>query len=379
MDRILVADDQADVLEALRLLLKSEGIAMDTATSPQTVLEAIRCRNYDLVLLDMNYTRDTTSGGEGLELLSRIHQLDDAPPVVLMTAWSSVELAVRAMRNGGYDFVEKPWDNRKLIDTLRRHIEENRFRPLKRKMRNTIQGIGIEEARQTQQRLLPVEIPGGEGFEIRAAWRPADEVGGDYFDVIRLADSLLAICIADVSGKGLPAALVMSNLQATVRAYSRADRPPAQMCSELNRIACENTDAGRFITLFYGLLDTARHSLTYANAGHVPPTLLRRGGLQETLSTGGTVLGLFADSEYEQSSIVFDPGDHLVLLTDGITEAVDAGGEQFGENGRMAEFLSQNRKLTSAQLRDTLLDAVTSFAGQNLEDDATLMVVSRLP
>jgi sigma-B regulation protein RsbU (phosphoserine phosphatase) len=306
--------------------------------------------------------------------------LDDAPPVVLMTAWSSVELAVRAMRNGGYDFVEKPWDNRKLVDTLRRHIEENRFRPLKKnRMRNTIQGIGIEEARQTQQRLLPVEIPGGEGFEIRAAWRPADEVGGDYFDVIRLADSLLGICIADVSGKGLPAALVMSNLQATVRAYSRADRSPAQMCCELNRIACANTDAGRFITLFYGLLDTARHSLTYANAGHVPPILLHSGGLQETLSTGGTVLGLFTDSEYEQSSIVFDPGDHLVLLTDGITEAVDAGGEQFGENGRMAEFLSQNRKLTSAKLRDTLLDAVTSFAGQNLEDDATLMVVSRLP
>ncbi len=150
------------------------------------------------------------------------------------------------------------------------------------------------------------------------------------------------------------------------------------MCSELNRIACENTDAGRFITLFYGLLDTARHSLTYANAGHVPPILLRN-SLQETLSTGGYVLGMFTDSEYEQSSIVFDPGDHLVLLTDGITEAVDAGGEQFGENGRMAEFLSQNRKLTSGKLRDTLLDAVTSFAGENLEDDATLMVVSRLP
>lgn len=244
-------------------------------------------------------------------------------------------------------------------------------------MRHTVQDG--DEARLTQQRLLPVAIPEGNGFEIRAAWRPADEVGGDYFDVIRLSDTLLAICIADVSGKGVSAALVMSNLQASVRASARAERSPAQMCSELNRIACENTDTGRFITLFYGLLDTAGHSLIYTNAGHVPPIHLRSNGPQDALSTGGTVLGLFPDSEYEQSSVALEPGDHLILMTDGITEAVNSDGEQFGERNRLADFLSRNRKSTSADLRDSLLHAVSFFAGKNLQDDATLMVVSRLP
>jgi phosphoserine phosphatase RsbU/P len=380
MDRILVADDQADVREALRLLLKNEGFDMDAATSAQSVLEAIGRRSYDLVLLDMNYTRDTTSGGEGLELLSRINQFEDAPPVVLMTAWSSVELAVMAMRNGGYDFVEKPWDNRKLVDTLRRHIGESRSKREQKRMEKTATQTphDIVEARQTQQRLMPLEMPEGLGIEIRAAWCPADDVGGDYFDVIRLGENLLAICIADVSGKGLPAALVMSNLQAAVRAYARADRSPAEICAQLNRVACENTDPGRFITLFYGLLDTVRHSLIYANAGHVPPIVLRCNGVQETLTSGGMVLGLFPDSVYEQSSVALDPGDHLILLTDGITEAINTNGEQFTENGRMSELLTRNRKLTSAELRDTLLGAVNSFAGQDLQDDATLMVVSRL-
>lgn len=379
MDRILVADDQADVLEALRLLLKNEGYAMDAATSPQSVMAAIQRQSYDLLLLDMNYTRDTTSGGEGLELLSRIHQLDDALPVVLMTTWSSVELAVKAIRTGGYDFVEKPWDNRKLLDILRRHIEESRTKRVSgRKSRAGSQDSDRDEARLTQRRLLPMEIPDQNGIEIRAAWRPAEEVGGDYFDVIRLSEDVLAICIADVSGKGLPAALVMSNLQAAVRAYARLGRSPAEVCAELNRIVCENTDTGRYVTLFYGLLDTARHSLAYANAGHVPPILVRRAGIQQTLCTGGTVLGLFPDAYYDEASLQLEPRDHLVLLTDGITEAVNANGEQFCDNGRMAELLAQNRELTSANLRDTLLGAVSCFAGENLQDDATLMVVSRV-
>jgi sigma-B regulation protein RsbU (phosphoserine phosphatase) len=379
MDRILVADDQPDVVEALRLLLKNEGFVMDAASSPQTVMEALRCRNYDLLLLDMNYTRDTTSGGEGLELLSRIHQLDDTLPVVLMTAWSSVGLAVAAMRTGGYDFVEKPWDNRTLVGTLRRHIEQSRLKREKEKTPRIATNVfhDIEEARQTQRRMLPVEMPEHQGIEIRAAWRPAEDLGGDYFDVIRVGENVLAICIADVSGKGLPAALVMSNLQAAVRAYAQSDRSPSEMCRQLNRVICENTGTERYVTMFYALLDTVRHSITYANAGHVPPILIQRDGFQEKLSTGGTVLGLFADRQYEEASVTLHPGDHLVLLTDGITEAVNANGEQFCENGQMAELLRQNRELTSAQLRDTLLSAVNSFAGQNLQDDATLMVVSR--
>src|SRR5678815_1541186 len=159
-NRILVADDQVDVLESLRLLLKREGFMIDAVTSPAAAVEAVKFGCYDVLLLDMNYARDTTSGGEGLELLSHILQIDDALPVVLMTAWGSVGLAVETMRNGGYDFVEKPWDNGKLIRTLRRNIEEGRLRRQKKQEQQMASADAVrdmEEARQTQRSLLPVE------------------------------------------------------------------------------------------------------------------------------------------------------------------------------------------------------------------------------
>jgi len=380
-NRILVADDQVDVLASLRLLLKSEGFMIDAVTSPAAAVEAVKFRSYDVLLLDMNYARDTTSGGEGLELLSRILQIDDALPVVLMTAWSSVGLAVEAMRTGGYDFVEKPWDNGKLIGTLRRNIEEGRSRRLKkRRLEKASAEVvrDLEEAHQTQQRLLPVEMPQIPGIEVHATWRPARDVGGDYFDAIKLNENMLAFCIADVAGKGLPAALTMSNIQAAVRAYASVDRSPSEMCRQLNRVVWENTRGRSFITLFYGLLDSAHGSLLYTNAGHVPPILVRSDGLQEALSEGGTILGPFPDSDYQQRSVSLQSGDHLILMTDGITEAANSKGEQFSEGGRVNQFLSRNRRLTPENLKDALLDGLTSFAGHDLQDDATLMVVSIL-
>src|SRR5256714_2629965 len=124
--RVLIADDQADVLEALKLLLKGEGFDVETAASPRAVLAAVEARDFDALLVDMNYARDTTSGAEGLDLLTRIQALDGPPPVVVMTAWASIDGAVEAMRRGARDYVEKPWDNRRLLTTLRTQIELGR-------------------------------------------------------------------------------------------------------------------------------------------------------------------------------------------------------------------------------------------------------------
>src|SRR6266576_1159973 len=124
--RILVADDQKDILEALKLLLKGEGYEVDTATSPRAVLSALDKRDFDALLIDMNYARDTTSGAEGLDLLARLQALDAPPPVVVMTAWASIDGAVEAMRRGARDFIEKPWDNRRLLATLRTQVELGR-------------------------------------------------------------------------------------------------------------------------------------------------------------------------------------------------------------------------------------------------------------
>src|SRR6185503_4639435 len=179
VDRILVADDQVDVLESLRLLLKNEGFAIETVTSPRAVLDAVQAEKYDVLLLDMNYARDTTSGREGLELLSQIHRISDTLPVVLMTAWGSVDLAVEAMRTGGCDFIEKPWNNDRLIDMLRRNIEQGRTRSAKKKLEASSVDMmnDLEEAQQIQQRLMPTAMPFAPGVDIQASWQPAKNIG----------------------------------------------------------------------------------------------------------------------------------------------------------------------------------------------------------
>jgi len=365
--RILIADDQPHILEALQLLLKTEGFAIEAVNSPEAVLAAVREKSFDVLLLDMNYARDTTSGREGLQLLSCIQEFDNALPVILMTAWGSIELAVEAMQDGGRDFVLKPWDNVKLLGALRRQIDEGRLLRERKKE--------IEDAREIQRRLLPSEMPKFRNCEVRAFWRPAREVGGDYFDAIRLTDSVAALCIADVAGKGLPAALLMSHLQASVRGLAQTTRSPAEMCGQLNRVALENTRSDRFTTMFYGILDSMRGSLRYANAGHVPPIVLRRNGTIVRPSEGGTVLGLFPDAEYQEIEIPFVVGDRLVLMTDGITEATNGRDEEFGEN-RLIRLLVEGQDLGDAELQQKIVESVRSFAGRSLQDDATLMIVS---
>jgi sigma-B regulation protein RsbU (phosphoserine phosphatase) len=173
--RILIADDQHDLLDALRLLLKGEGIHMDAVTSPDAVVDAVARGAYDLLLMDLNYTGDTTSGREGIDLLARVQQQDSLLPVIAMTGWGSVDLAVQAMRHGVCDFVQKPWDNRQLVDTMRQEIVKGRARRLQRQL----EARELDEARRIQRKLLPATLPQIEGCEIAASWQPASGVSGD--------------------------------------------------------------------------------------------------------------------------------------------------------------------------------------------------------
>lgn len=369
--RALIADDQTDVLEALHLLLKSEGYQTELVTSPRAVLESLRARQFDLLLMDLNYARDTTSGQEGLDLLSHVQALDGTLPIVVMTAWSSVPLAVEAMRRGVRDFVQKPWENAQLLNTLNTHIEWARNE--RRRMR--MEEMEREDAREIERRLLPAEIPQIEDFEIACAWQPASSVGGDYFDVLKFGPTRAGLCIADVMGKGVPAALLMSNLQAAVRATGTENVQPSDLCEKLNRIAGINLSPGRFITFFYGLLESSGNRLVYANAGHNPPILLRRDGSHLRLEHGGTALGVVADARYEQGSVELQSGDRLVLFTDGVTEAVSRLDEEYGEE-RLLTLLEQSRAMTAVELESAILNAVNDYSGGNLRDDATLIVVA---
>ena len=523
--RTLIADDQPDVLEALGLLLKCEGFQTEAVTSPAAVLEAIKTKTFDILLMDLNYARDTTSGREGLDLLTRVHAFDSSLPIVVMTAWGSVELAVEAMQHGVRDFVLKPWENHRLINILRTQITAGRLhrkiqtlkaerkklgdliggaadlktmlavaaehlhRSLQsrrvviftralceygfcataeagcevemakgmrfestsellkllqapvdpravdlpeaeaRKLRdldsvllvplpgkdellgfislagkpleegydveeirylevaaeqvaaamNTLLFRGqeheFEEAREIQRRLLPGTLPQIPGVEIDSAWRPASAVSGDYYDVLKFGDGKLGLCIADVSGKGMPAALLMSNVQAAVKAFAGGDVPPAALCRKVNGVIAANTADDKFITLFYGLIDAERKTLTYANAGHNAGILVRRDGRAERLERGGTVLGPFTEADFDQGEVELHSGDRVLLFTDGVTEVRNPAGEEFGEE-RLTDLLVASRHLTAEQLQQTLLARVADFSGGNFLDDATLIAVA---
>jgi len=222
---------------------------------------------------------------------------------------------------------------------------------------------------------MPKEIPQMPGLEIAGSWRPARIVGGDYFDVYKFGASRLGLCIADVSGKGMAAALLMSNLQAVVKGLATEDTPPKELLEKVNRVMSRNTTEGKFITLFYGLLDVDRKTLQYTNAGHNPPVLTRKDGVQVRLEQGGLIVGAFQESVYEQGEIDLRPGDRLVMFTDGLSEAVDGNGEEFGEK-RLAEASRANRQLSAEALHRCLLDRVTDFCGGEFEDDATILVVA---
>jgi sigma-B regulation protein RsbU (phosphoserine phosphatase) len=369
--RVLVAEDQPHVREALRLLLKGAGYRITDVSTPAAVLEELAAGRYDALLLDLNYTRDTTSGAEGLELLPRIRQLDSTIPIVVLTAWGTVETAVKALHSGADDFVEKPWDNTKLLSLLRTQLEQGkalRKNHLERELER-------EELREIQRGLLPRAIPNVAGCEIFVDWRPAGDVGGDYFDVLSQGDGRVAVCIGDVAGKGLPAALLMSNLQASVRALAAENLAPADLCSRLNQVACANTANGRFITFLYAVLDARGGRVIYANAGHNAPLLVRGDGACERLTQGGPVLGQFPGAGYEPGEIAVQPGDKLVLFTDGIVEAPDGDEREFGE-ARLVGLVEQQRNLTGAALHKTVLEAVRAHCGGRLQDDVTLMVIS---
>jgi sigma-B regulation protein RsbU (phosphoserine phosphatase) len=386
--RILIADDQQDVLDALRLLLKGHGYCIETVNSPADLLAAVARQEFDILLIDLNYARDTTSGREGLDVLNRLKAIEDAPPVVAMTGWATVGLAVEAMQFGVSDFVEKPWTNTRLLEILTKQVGLGRERRESRRraaeearvreealIHLQEQEREIAEAKAIQEKLLPREIPQMPGYEIASAWQSARLVGGDYFDILPLDEKTLGLCIADVAGKGMPAALLMSNLQAAVRGLSSLSVAPNLLCNRLNSIVYRNTESDRFITFFYAQLEGLTRRLAYVNAGHNPPFVVRSDGSHERLREGGAVLGVFDSRNYEMGSMQLSQGDRVILFTDGVTEASNPAGEEFGE-ARLLRLLEDHRALSANELQAKILTVVAEFSGGRWQDDATLVVLA---
>ena len=363
--RVLIADDQWNVCEALRLLLKGDGYDLEMASSPEGAVALLHQEPFDLLLLDLNYTRDTTSGREGLDLLTRAREIQPELPLIVMTAWSTLDLAIQAMRRGACDFIQKPWDNREVLSTVRKHVAKARGE-------KRIQAQEVRDAVHVQRKFLPGTLPQRIGYQVAAEYLPARDLGGDYFGVEE-RNGKLALCIADVAGKGLPAALLMANLQAALR--PRIFSEPDEACTQLNRVLHDDSGSGRFVSMFHAVLDEASKTLTYCNAGHLPAVVVHRNGTIERLAKGGAVLGYFQEWTFEQSSTVLEEGSRLILFTDGVVDATNVAEEEFGEE-RLMQFIADHHADTAEEMKNAILGAVMEHCGGRSHDDATLLVVA---
>jgi serine phosphatase RsbU (regulator of sigma subunit) len=233
-------------------------------------------------------------------------------------------------------------------------------------------------ARDIQLSFLPKQSPEIPGFEIAGAARPHAQVGGDYYDFIRVSDSRLGLAIADVSGKGIPAALIMAGFRMSLLAEIRNEFAIRAVMRKVNSLIHESTDRERFVTAFYGVLDHKNHVLIFSNAGHNPPILMRRDGRLEYLLDGGVALGVLPDATYEERPIALRPGDLLLMYTDGISEAESPSGEQFGTR-RIEQLMARLGDESAAAIVQGLVDEVLAWTGERGQnDDITIVVLKAL-
>jgi len=233
-------------------------------------------------------------------------------------------------------------------------------------------------ANDIQVNLLPKFTPQISGYQIAGKSIPAKDVGGDYFDFIPLKDNLLAFCIGDISGKGIPAALLMANLQASLRGQTLMDIPCKDCVAFTNNLLFNSTDSNKYATLFYGVLLSSQNKITFCNAGHNEPILIDHDGEVTRLKEGGIVVGILPEVTYEEKTIDFPADSILVVYSDGITEAMDTNEEEFGEE-KLIDLIKVNRNLSASDLIKLIIKTVNDHAGNAEQmDDMTLVVIKRV-
>jgi len=287
----------------------------------------------------------------------------------------------------GMVYVDNPFDNRfteedlKVLTTIASvasiKIEHERLldeRLEKRRMEEE-----LKVASEIQMRLQPFAPPKLEGWEMTGVSFPCREIGGDYYDFIhRKRDSHLIVAVGDVSGKGTGAALLMSSLHAAVRAQSQTGQKISEVMSEINQYIFENSPSNKFLTLFYGELDPVSGELSYSNGGHNAPMLVRQSGTVERLDTGGLPIGMMQGVLYQEASVSLEPGDVLVIYSDGITESINERDEEFDEE-RLIEVVKRNIERSASGIRDRIDEALSKFVGTTAPvDDMTLMIIKRV-
>ncbi len=364
MIRVILVDDEQPARDRIRQILDAipDVTIVGEAADGEEAVRLIALSSPDLVLLDIQMP-----GRTGLEVAAALPV--PRPRIIFCTAFD--EHALEAFRVHAIDYLLKPVSRVRLGEAVGR-VRESLLEQMR--WRREIDG-----ARDVQAGMLPTAGPRPGGLDFACACRQVLGIGGDYYDLMQVGPGKLGIALGDVSGKGVAAALLMAGLHARLRSLAPLwGEKVQQLLAEVNRHMCSCGSSARHATLFYGLYDESRRSLTYANAGHNPPILIRGGSAGgeklERLTAGGTVLGMFPQAEYPWETISLAPGDVLVLFTDGVTEAVNGQDEEYGEE-RLARAVERYMQCPALELKDRILEEVADFTrGVELRDDMTLVI-----
>ncbi|HOC31205.1 MAG TPA: SpoIIE family protein phosphatase [Armatimonadota bacterium] len=382
--KMLVVDDEQDIelliRQKFRRQIRDGEYEFVFASNGLDALEKLRTeQGIEIILTDINMPVM-----DGLTLLMKVGELDRVLRAVVVSAYGDLGNIRTAMNRGAFDFLMKPIDFDDLeitIDKTRKQVEQ-----IKEAMQEHSQLEAMHHeldiARTMQQSVLPSTGTLGDrnDIDLHARMIAAREIGGDFYDFFMLDQDRLGFIIADVSGKGIPAALYMMLSRSLVRSRAHRDLSPARCLKEANDVLCVNNATSMFVTLFYGILDLRDGVVRYCNGGHNSPFHLRwDGGVQALEQIGGPMLGAWEGATYTEATFTMKPSESLFLYTDGITEAESAEREFFTTE-RLETALEKRLNLTPMELVNSMIEAVNAFsAGAQQSDDITAMALRYRP
>lgn len=376
--RILVVDDEIDLeqlmLQRMRREVRRGRYEFEFAHNGVEALELLRKDNgFDIVLSDINMPVM-----DGLTLLAQIPDVDPDIRAVMVSAYGDMENIRTAMNRGAFDFVTKPIDFTDLKTTIERTIENLTLWRKALSARDKLVALQneLDVARNMQQDILPKSFPTSEAFDLYASMVPALSVGGDFFDVYEFNDGRVGIAIADVSGKGVPAAMFMMASRTLLKACAAISNSPATVLEQVNTMLSDENDAMTFVTLLYGIYDPGTKEFVYANGGHNLPVIVKPNLTTELLEpTGGIALGVMQDFKYQENTVALEPGSTIVFYTDGVVEAEKKDKELF-EMDRFCEILQSGAFIDAEEVTNEVFSKVKEFAGENPQsDDITCLVL----
>ena len=376
--RILVVDDEPDLeplmLQRMRRDIRSGRYKFVFAQNGVEALEKLRQENdIDMVLSDINMPQM-----DGLTLLEQIPKVDPNIRSVIISAYGDMKNIRTAMNRGAFDFVTKPIDFEDLqvtIDRTLRNMAEWREALQSRDRLVALQNE-LDVARGMQQSILPTRFPKDPSYAVYGKMQPASNVGGDFFDVMYLNDGRVGLAVADVSDKGVPAALFMMSSRTLLKGAAIGVGLPGEVLREVNDLLIEDNEGGMFVTLLYAVYDPSSRELTYANGGHNSPLVVHPDGTSALFPlTDGIALGIAPDLSYKQNTVTLSPGDSVIFYTDGVTEAMNSEEEEFGLDP-LSEFFRTNPPENPEETTAAVFDAVNAFAGEMAQsDDITCLVL----